>query len=257
MCHFCSASFLTMEAIRQTKIDMTVYLGIYISTDDTIWQRQRQDTLDIIQEYGVDHISGITVGNEFLLGQANGAATAPAAAISSITTKVAQFKQDLEALNLPKTLPVGTADAGSMVSTTLTAGVDYFMANVHPWFGGLNINQAAGWTWEFMETQVVPDLGTAKGYIAETGWPTDANATAFLTYEGAVASVPNLQTCECLRQIFGRKADSVAADLDTYVCQANANQSAYFYFEPKDEPWKSVYGGVEPYCKSSWSAVRD
>jgi exo-beta-1,3-glucanase (GH17 family) len=184
-----------MEAIRQTKVDLTVYLGIYISEDETIWERQRADTLAIIQEYGVDHISGITVGNEFLLNQANGAATAPAAAVRSITTKVAQFKQDLAGLSLSKTVPVGTADAGSMVSTTLAAGVDYYMANVHPWFGGLNINQAAGWTWEFMEEQVNPSLGTTKGFIAETGWPTNAMTTAALTYEGAVASVPNLQTC--------------------------------------------------------------
>jgi exo-beta-1,3-glucanase (GH17 family) len=184
-----------MEAIRQTKVDLNVYLGIYISEDETIWERQRADTLAIIQEYGVDHISGITVGNEFLLNQANGAATAPAAAVRSITTKVAQFKQDLAGLSLSKTLPVGTADAGSMVSTTLAAGVDYYMANVHPWFGGLNINQAAGWTWEFMEEQVNPSLGTTKGYIAETGWPTNAMTTAALTYQGAVASVANLQTC--------------------------------------------------------------
>jgi len=35
--------------------------------------------------------------------------------------------------------------------------------------------------------------------------------------------------------------------LDTFVCQANTNQTNYFYFEYKDEPWKKIYGGVEPY----------
>jgi exo-beta-1,3-glucanase (GH17 family) len=34
--------------------------------------------------------------------------------------------------------------------------------------------------------------------------------------------------------------------LDTYVCQANANGTKYFYFEPFDEPWKEAqFGGVE------------
>lgn len=227
----CNASYLTMEAIRQTKVDMQVYLGIYIDTDDTIWERQRDDTLAIVQEYGVDHIAGITVGNEFLLNQASGATTAPASAYTSITTKVAEMKTALAALSLSKTIPVGTADAGSMITSRLGGGVvDYAMANVHPWFGGLNINQAAGWTWEYMEEQVIPNIGTTRAYIAETGWPTNAMNASALTFQGAVAGVPELQTF-----------------LDTYVCQANANQSAYFYFEPKDEPWKRIYGGVEPY----------
>jgi exo-beta-1,3-glucanase (GH17 family) len=34
--------------------------------------------------------------------------------------------------------------------------------------------------------------------------------------------------------------------LDEYVCQANANGTEYFYFEPFDEPWKKLqFGGVE------------
>ena len=134
-----------MEAIRQTKVDMQVYLGIYIDTDDTIWERQRDDTLAIVQEYGVDHIAGITVGNEFLLNQANGAATAPASAYTSITTKVAEMKAALAALSLSKTVPVGTADAGSMITTRLGGGVvDYAMANVHPWFVSGSIRGPCG-----------------------------------------------------------------------------------------------------------------
>lgn len=35
--------------------------------------------------------------------------------------------------------------------------------------------------------------------------------------------------------------------LDTYVCTANTNGTAYFFFEPFDEPWKDEYGGVEPF----------
>ncbi|KAG8729130.1 hypothetical protein FRC12_021226, partial [Ceratobasidium sp. 428] len=34
--------------------------------------------------------------------------------------------------------------------------------------------------------------------------------------------------------------------LDTFVCASNTNQTQYFFFEFKDEPWKDVmYGGVE------------
>ncbi len=68
-------------------------------------------------------------------------------------------------------------------------------------------------------------------YIAEVGWPSGANETRMLTYEGATAGIPQLQTF-----------------LDTYVCQANANGTTAlsFYFEAFDEPWKdALYGGVE------------
>lgn len=124
----CNASTLVMQAIEDTKVDMTVWLGIYIDTDDTIWERQRDDTLAIIQKYGTDHISGITVGNEFLLNT-DGAASS----YTSIRQKVAEFKSELAKLKLDKTIPVGTADAGSMVTASLASTVDYVMANVHPW----------------------------------------------------------------------------------------------------------------------------
>jgi hypothetical protein len=47
---------------------------------------------------------------------------------------------------------------------------------VHPWFGGVSIDNSAAWTWDFFNTNNIlpasvlpnhPDM-----YIAETGWPT-------------------------------------------------------------------------------------
>ena len=51
--------------------------------------------------------------------------------------------------NLDKTLPVGTSDAGSILSTTLSEGIDFYMANVHPYFGSVAIDDAATWTEDF------------------------------------------------------------------------------------------------------------
>jgi exo-beta-1,3-glucanase (GH17 family) len=49
------------------------------------------------------------------------------------------------------------------------------MANVHPWFGNVSINDAAGWTYEFFEqVDVTPAQALSNKptmYIAETGWP--------------------------------------------------------------------------------------
>jgi exo-beta-1,3-glucanase (GH17 family) len=49
------------------------------------------------------------------------------------------------------------------------------MANVHPWFGNVSIDQAAAWTYDFFEEQDVALTSNMSNhptmYIAETGWP--------------------------------------------------------------------------------------
>ncbi len=52
----------------------------------------------------------------------------------------------VKALNLGKSIPLGTSDAGSSASLTLMEGIDFFQANVHPWFGNVSIDDAAAWT---------------------------------------------------------------------------------------------------------------
>lgn len=157
-------------------------------------------------------------------------------------SKIADMRTQLAALNLPKTIPVGTADAGSMITETLSAGCDYVMANVHAWFAGTTVDDAAGWVYSYTSTNAPSTALQAPNkpelFIAETGWPSGANDTAHLTYEGGVAGVPELNTF-----------------LQDYVCAANQNVSAggeaaefskYFFFEAFDEPWKGpLYGGVE------------
>ena len=60
--------FLQLEAIKQTKVDMEVFLGIYpIPDDDSAYERQRDTIKEALQTYGADHVAGITVGNEFIL----------------------------------------------------------------------------------------------------------------------------------------------------------------------------------------------
>jgi exo-beta-1,3-glucanase (GH17 family) len=112
--------------------------------DNTTYNRQVSEVQAAIRTYGVDNIEGITVGNEFLL---NGGAE------SELITKMADMRTLLAGMGLSKTLPVGTADAGSMITTTLAQGSDYVMANVHPWFGGVPIDQAAGWVYSYTANQ--------------------------------------------------------------------------------------------------------
>ena len=61
--------FPQLEAIKQTKTNMSVYLAIYNVPDDkgVAYSRQLALVLDAIKTYGTDHVKGVTVGNEFML----------------------------------------------------------------------------------------------------------------------------------------------------------------------------------------------
>ncbi|KAM0791717.1 hypothetical protein ACM66B_003986 [Microbotryomycetes sp. NB124-2] len=225
----CNQSQLVLQAIQDTKVDMSVWLGSWVSDNATVNSEQQDWIIDAIQTFGTDHIEGVIVGNEYLLN-----AQDKDAAGQFIVSQVEAMRTKIAALNLSKQIPVGTGDAGSEFTQTVANGVDFFMANVHPFFGGLVVEEAAPWTWQFAEWNDVPLAQAAPNkptvYIAETGWPSDSMTEADRTYQGAVAGVPQLQTF-----------------LDTYVCAANANGSQWFWFGSFDEPWKIQYGGVEPY----------
>ncbi|GAA5994614.1 hypothetical protein JCM5350_003964 [Sporobolomyces pararoseus] len=224
----CNQSELVLQAIQDTKVNMTVWLGAYIGDNTTVNAQQQDWIIDALDKFGTDHVGGITIGNEYVL---NAVSTSDATTrISYLTSQMSDFRTRLSSKSYSKTLPVGVADAGSVITATYAQGADYIMANIHPWFGGVPIDEAAGWTWEYFQdntvsvSEAVSNKPTA--YIAETGWPTASMTPENATFEGAVAGVSQLQTF-----------------LNTYPCQANSNGSYYFYFEP----WKEQFGGVEPY----------
>ena len=103
----------------------------------------------------------------------------------------------VQALGLSKTLPIGTADAGSFFNNELLAAVDYGMANIHAWFANVSIDQAAGWVNEFFQENNVAVAKTLannpKMFIAETGWPTASKDAGNESNGPSIASEPNLQ----------------------------------------------------------------
>ncbi|EIM91465.1 glycoside hydrolase [Stereum hirsutum FP-91666 SS1] len=237
----CNQSALVLEAIKQTKVNMTVWLGNYPSaTDSTAYTRQRDLITAAIQTYGTDHIGGITVGNEFILDYlgANGGGSDPNSDIGNqgaeiLLANIQDTISTIGNLSLDVTIPIGNADAGSYFNDKVLAAVDYGMANVHPWFANVSVEESAGWTWEFFQendVELAQSLGNSpQMYIAETGWPTNSSDAGNESNGPSTATVDNLQ-------IF----------LDNFVCQANANGTGYFFFEYFDETWKDAeFGGVE------------
>lgn len=241
----CNTTAFVLQAIKDTKVDMTVWPAVYIDSNEESNTAQMADIKQAIEDYGTDHIEGITVGNEFLLNNltATGVTASTTSAgytpgVDYLRSHIVSMNDTIKGMSLSKHLPIGVSDAGSLLNTYLAERIDYFMANVHPYFGALAINDAAAWTWQFFEWNNVEIAAEATNkpatFIAETGWPTEsltaADANSGAGSPQGDASVANLQTF-----------------LDTFVCQANANGTHYFYFEAFDEPWKAQYGGVEPF----------
>ncbi|KAI0267803.1 glycoside hydrolase family 17 protein [Gloeopeniophorella convolvens] len=237
----CNQSALVLEAIKQTKVNLTVFLGNYnVPTDGgAAYVRQRDEITAALQTYGTDHIGGITVGNEFMLNWLTAAGTQdPNSDIGNqgaqlLIANITDTINTLNGMNLPTHIPVGTADAGAFFNTEVLSAVEYGMSNVHPWFANVSIDQAAGWTNDFFQEWNAQPAALLSNHptmwIAETGWPTKSSDVGNESNGPSTASVPNLQEF-----------------LDTFVCQANQNGTGYFFFEFFDEAWKDQqFGGVE------------
>ncbi|KJA29923.1 glycoside hydrolase family 17 protein [Hypholoma sublateritium FD-334 SS-4] len=236
----CNQSALVLEAVKQTKVDVEVFLGNFVVDGDTgAYERQRDVIKSAIETYGTEHIAGITVGNEFMLNYVvahnsdnpNSAVGDEGAAI--LLANIADTRSMLAGMNLDKTIPVGNSDAGSYFNTKVLSAVDYGLSNVHAWFANTTAAAASSWVTNFFEeTNVQPAAllsNKPKMYIAETGWPTASKDLGNANNGASDASIANLQ-------IF----------LDTFVCEANTAGIPYFFFEFFDEVWKDIkYGGVE------------
>lgn len=235
----CDLSHLVLQAINQTKVDMQVTLAIYIDPGDwSSYDRQKAAIKDALNTYGTNNVAGITVGNEFMLNwlTGNGGGDDPNGAIGNkgadlLIVNITDTRNMLKTMGL--SIPVGNSDAGSYFNTKVLEAVDYGMANVHPWFANVTVQQGPQWTWDFFnQTDVTPANALPnkpKMSIAEVGWPTASKDAGNANNGASDASEPNLQYF-----------------LDNFVCQSNQLGVQYFFFEFFDEKWKDdLFGGVE------------
>ena len=91
---------MVLNAIQDLKVDLTVFLGVWVDTNSTTLQRQLSDMYSILNKYPVDLIDGIAVGNEVLFRQDK--------TESELITLIQQVRQNVTAMNLSKTLPICT-----------------------------------------------------------------------------------------------------------------------------------------------------
>ncbi|KZT02272.1 glycoside hydrolase family 17 protein [Laetiporus sulphureus 93-53] len=243
----CNQSALVLEAIKQTKVNMTVWLADYnVPTNATAYSEQRDTIIDALKTYGVDHVGGVAVGNEFILDylgandggdDANDAVGDQGAQL--LISNITDMKTQIQSLGY--SIPVGTSDAGAYFNTEVLEAVDFGLSNVHAWFANVSIDQAAGWTYTFFEETNVYAADQLANRptmaIGETGWPSSSADVSNESNGPSIASAANLEEF-----------------LKTFVCESNQNGTEYFYFEFADEDWqKELYGGVE----GSWGLFYD
>jgi len=221
----CNQTEMVLTAIDRLKLtDMKVWLGVWLNANATTTTRQVAQLWDILDKYGTKYVKGVIVGNEVLFSQYM--------TLSQLTTYISGVKTNLTAKGY-NNIPVATSDLGSDWTTELVSTVDYVMANVHPFFGGVPVAQAADWTYNFWQTNdVYLTQGTTGKHnvISEVGWPSQGgndcapSSTCPSPTAGAVSGINEMNTF-----------------MNGWVCQSIKNQTDYFWFEAFDEPWKIQY----------------
>lgn len=238
----CNQTEMTLYAIDRLGLtDMKVWLGVWIDTNTTTNDRQLTQLYNIIDSTKDKSIfKGAIIGNEVLFRASPDIASAEATLITYIQSVRANFTQ--RNLNLS----LATSDLGDNWNVQLTQAVDVIMSNVHPFFGGVVVDQAAAWTWSFWQSHDVSlTQGTTKQQvISEVGWPSGGGKDCGTTtgcqngQAGAVAGI-----------------DEMNKFMSDFVCQSLSNGTEYFWFEAFDEPWKVQFNVPGQEWEDKWGLM--
>ncbi|KAH7392394.1 glycoside hydrolase superfamily [Phaeosphaeria sp. MPI-PUGE-AT-0046c] len=232
----CNQTQMLIHAIDQLDIknSMKLWLGVWLDSNDTTTQRQIQQTWTILDDYGCDYFKGIIIGNEVLFREDLTA--------TQLLSHVSDFRKNITAHKC--SLPVAMADLGDNWTADMATKVDVVMSNVHPFFAGVDVKAAAGWTWNFWQTHDVALTATSKNIkqvIAEVGWPTGGGTNcggAASCAGGSVAGVNELNQF-----------------MEDWVCPSLKNGTDYFWFSAFDEPWKIRYNEKGKEWEDKWGLM--
>ncbi|CAO1634355.1 unnamed protein product [Parajaminaea phylloscopi] len=228
----CNETALVLDAITRTKVDLTVWAAITLNPDTATastvpasWTNQVNQITFAFDTFGTKRVGGVSIGEEFV----NNGGT-----VTTLLSYITRWRNVLSDKSSWGTLPVATAEVSSIWTQTMANAVDVIFANNQAWYSGIAAAQAAGWASGYLADTIAPLAQAAPNspsvVMSEFGWPSAASSTSAATVDAAVASVASLQTV-----------------LDTFVCAANTNGTAYFFFEMFDFASTSRSDGVAPY----------
>ena len=207
----CNQTEMVLHSIKKLELtDMKVWLGVWLGNNDTTNDRQLAQMWKILDENDASAFKGVIIGNEVLFRK-DLTETELFKVISDVKSNLTDKKIDL---------PVATSDLGDNWKADMVTEVDIVMSNVHPFFAGVEVSEAAGWTWTFWTTHDVALTSTdsnVKQIIAEVGWPSG----------GGNDCGPNDCTTDTEGSIAG--IDEMNQFMDDWVCQSLANGTEYFW----------------------------
>jgi exo-beta-1,3-glucanase (GH17 family) len=206
----CNQTQMLIHAIDRLEIkdSMKIWLGVWLDSNDTTTQRQIDQTWTILDDYGCDYFKGVIIGNEVLFRKDMSS--------TELLGHVSDFRKNITAHKCD--LPIAMADLGDNWTGDMATKVDIVMSNVHPFFAGVDVKAAAGWTWNFWQTHDVALTATSNGIkqaIAEVGWPTGGGTNcggAASCTKGSVAGV-----------------DEMNQFMEDWICPSLKNGTEYFW----------------------------
>jgi exo-beta-1,3-glucanase (GH17 family) len=231
----CNQTQMVVHAVEKLGLtsSMKIWMGVWQDKNTTTNERQLDQMWDILDEYGADPFAGIIVANEILFRKEMDI-TSLGQLLDEVRSKLDEKKIDLH---------VATSDLGDDWDQGLANSSDYIMANIHPFFAGVDASEAATWTMNFWTERNGPIWKSDKSMnvISETGWPSEGGkhcGSATTCDVGAVASI-----------------DGMNRFMDDWVCQALNNGTQYFWFEAFDEPWKIRFNEDGKEWEDKWGLL--
>ncbi len=233
----CNQTEMTIHALNQLEMkdDIKLWMGVWQDGNETTNKRQLDQMWTILDTYGSSYFKGVIVANEILFRKEM--------TETELGTLLGSVRQNLSDHNWD--LPVATSDLGDDWTADLAKVSDYIMANIHPFFAGVNAKGAAGWTYSFWQNEnsayFKSDL--QQNIISEVGWPTKGGTNCG---SESLTSCPNGSVAGI---------DELNQLLDDWVCQALTNGTNYFWFEMFDEPWKISFNEPGKEWEDQWGIM--
>ena len=96
----CDQATMVLDAIQDLKVDVTVFIGVWVDTNSTTLNRQLKAMYDILKKYPPTLIEGIAVGNEVLFRQD--------LTETQLISLIREVRTNVTSMNLGKALPICT-----------------------------------------------------------------------------------------------------------------------------------------------------
>lgn len=225
----CYQSEFILDAIEYMNLNMTLAMGVWIGSNDTVNEEQMNTMKRIVAKYPnpLELINSIYIGNEVLFRE------------DKTRDELIEYIQDAKTFLQSKgidDIPVGTSEIGSLVDLPLLQVCDIVGANIHPFFAGVPVEFATIWSLEFLNFQVQPyNEYNTKIVLSEIGWPSGGG-----TFGSSVASLSNLEYFA-----------------NDFLCTFRDLPIEYYYFEAFDEPWKEIFWEGNRRWETQWGVFQD